>query len=176
MAETPIVSPTLQQDFRTTFPSQVSSGRDLHVSDVIVPIVDFSSTATGSTLAENLNNAIDYSISAGAVNNTTTTIINTTGFWRVYGYVNIVGTGQARNCYIKMNDGTTTKNVFIFQGVNAGGIDIQTALIYDKTFYIHTNHSLILESDNNQATITYACRQIADINGTATVPLNYTAS
>ena len=94
MAETPIVSSSLQQNFRTTFPSQVSSGRDLHVSDVIVPIVDFSSTATGSTLDTNLNNAIDYAMGNFTVVNTTSTIINTPGFWRVLFNYSLLGTGS----------------------------------------------------------------------------------
>ena len=53
MAETPIVSESLQKEFRDNFPSQISSGRDLHVSDTIVPIVDFSTTAgvTGLSLS-----------------------------------------------------------------------------------------------------------------------------
>ena len=45
MVDTPIVSEALQKVFRTNFPSQINSGRDLHVSDVVLPIVDFSTTA-----------------------------------------------------------------------------------------------------------------------------------
>ena len=174
MAETPIVSPTLQQDFRTTFPSQVSSGRDLHVSDVIVPIVDFSSTATGSTLSSELNNAIDYATTSFAVANGTSTIINTTGFWRVLFNANIIGTGSARNINIIMNDGTTDRIVYRIDRESTV-IDEKCNVVADLIFYLHTNHSLKVFSDNVQAAISGSYRQIADINGTATTPLNYTA-
>ena len=60
MAETPIVSDTLQKTFRDNFPSQISSGRDLHVSDTIVPIVDFSSTAGVSGLSTSLQESLFF--------------------------------------------------------------------------------------------------------------------
>ncbi len=174
MAETPIVSESLQLDFRTTFPSQVSSGRDLHVSDVIVPIVDFSNVATGSTLSAELNNAIDYSMGSFSVVNTTTTIINTTGFWRVLFNYSILGTGADRNLTINMNDGTTDKIVY---RSNRPSTVIQetTNVNEDLIFYLHTNHSLKITSDNIQVECSGSYRQIADINGVATKPLNFTS-
>jgi len=175
MAETPIVSDSLQLDFRTTFPSQVSSGRDLHVSDVIVPIVDFSSTATGSTLSTQLNNAIDYAMGSFSVVNTTTTIINTTGFWRVLFNYSILGTGSDRNMEIFMNDGTTDK--IVYQSRRPSSVINETTNVNeDLIFYIHTNHSLKVKSDDTQVECSGSYRQVADISGTATVPLNFTPS
>jgi len=175
MAETPIVSSSLQQDFRTTFPSQVSSGRDLHVSDVIVPIVDFSTTATGGTLASNLNNAIDYAMGNFTVVNTTTTIINTTGFWRVLFNYSILGTGSARNMNIIMNDGSSDKIVYRVSRPSSV-INETINFAEDIVFYLHTNHSLKVFTDDAQVECSGSYRQIADINGNATVPLNFVAS
>jgi hypothetical protein len=175
MAETPIVSSSLQQNFRTTFPSQVSSGRDLHVSDVIVPIVDFSSTATGGDLSANLNNAIDYAMGSFSVVNTTTTIINTTGFWRILFNYSILGTGSDRNMEIFMNDGTTDK--IVYQSRRPSTVIPETINVNeDLVFYIHTNHSLKIKTDDSQVECSGSFRQIADINGNATAPLNFVAS
>ena len=174
MVDTPIVSETLQNDFRTTFPSQVNSGRDLHVSDVIVPIVDFSSTATGSTLSAQLNNAIDYAMGNFSVVNTTTTIINTTGFWRVLFNYSILGTGSSRDIHIIMNDGTTDKIVYRCDRPSTV-INENVNISEDLVFYLHTNHSLKVYSNDTQAECSGTYRQIADITGSATLPLNYSA-
>ena len=50
MANIPFVSENFQRSFRNTFPSQTSTGRDLHVSDVVIPVVDFTPTASGTSL------------------------------------------------------------------------------------------------------------------------------
>ncbi len=60
MADTPIVSESLQKTFRDNFPSQINSGRDLHVSDVIVPIVDFSTSVATSGISTSLQQALAF--------------------------------------------------------------------------------------------------------------------
>jgi len=181
MVDTPIVSETLQSQFRTTFPSQITSGRDLHVSDVIIPIVDFSTVATGSTLSTELNNAIDYSMGNYSVTSaSSSSIITTTGFFRVVGSIGLVGanTGSTNGGVIfEMNDGTTDKIVFqqkVIGGVGDATPNSPFMQLYDFICYIHTNHSLkvkVIDSTRNIAAGT--TRQVADINGNATKPLNF---
>ena len=62
MVDTPITSETLQQSYRNSFPSQIGAQRDLHVSDVIIPIVDLTPASEGSAsnLSQALQEAIDY--------------------------------------------------------------------------------------------------------------------
>ena len=57
MVDTPFVDENFQRAYRNTFKGQVSSGRDLHVSDVVIPVVDFSPTTAGTSLALNLRQA-----------------------------------------------------------------------------------------------------------------------
>ena len=52
--EAPFVSEEFQRAFRNTFSAQVSTGRDLHVSDVVSPVVDFTPTASCTSLDLNL--------------------------------------------------------------------------------------------------------------------------
>jgi len=52
--EIPFVSEEFQRAFRNQFPAQVSTGRDLHVSDTVIPIVDMSPNASGASLPTNL--------------------------------------------------------------------------------------------------------------------------
>jgi hypothetical protein len=115
MAETPIVSESLQKDFRDNFPSQINSGRDLHVSDVIVPIVDFSTSTAVTGLGVSLQQAFDFNVTTFSVTNANTTVVNTTGFWRIFGNVNTKGnTTNVQQNRIYLDDGTTEKTLIDF--------------------------------------------------------------
>ena len=86
MVDTPIVRESLQKAFRQEFPSQVSSGRDLHVSDVIIPVVDFTQASSGSTIPFNLQtcvnaNTVSGSYFAGVAGNVT--IASAVGFYMI---------------------------------------------------------------------------------------------
>lgn len=59
MVDVPFVSEDFQRAFRNQFPAQLSTGRDLHVSDVVIPIVDFTPTASGASLPFPLQSAIN---------------------------------------------------------------------------------------------------------------------
>tara|TARA_A100001015_G_C14998308_1_gene717205 strand:+ start:1249 stop:1785 length:537 start_codon:yes stop_codon:yes gene_type:complete len=178
MAETPIVSESLQQQFRATFPSQISSGRDLHVSDTIIPIVDFSSQAgSGSTLNESLNNAVDFSTTdTGIVHSTSATVVNTTGFFKITGFsVSQSYVPPAASAHFTIDDGSTTKVVFTpsIQSDTGDGYGVSTG--FNFVCYLTAGMTLTLVV----ATYSWArahSRQIADVNGNATVPLNFVAS
>tara|TARA_B100000519_G_C14198046_1_gene416453 strand:+ start:84 stop:635 length:552 start_codon:yes stop_codon:yes gene_type:complete len=183
MVDTPIVDDALQKQFRDTFPSQVSSGRDLHVSDVIIPIVDFSTQAAGSSLSTDLARAIDYSMGNFMVEGTTaSTIINTTGFWRIIGSVSVVPdvTAGATNDggQLILNDGTTDKVVFQYRNNNGRGTDRNAGNMtsFDIIVYVHTNHSVKAVCPNIRGVISGTYRQVADISGTTTNPLNFTST
>lgn len=175
MAETPIVSPTLQNDFRTTFPSQVSSGRDLHVSDVIVPIVDFSSTATGSTLSELLNNAVDFATTdTGLINNSSATVVNTPGFYKITGACLTEAYTANATTHFTIDDGSTTKVVYTV-GINNNGNDNRTNYSnFEFVSYLTAGMTLTLVASFYGWARAHS-RQVADVSGVATVPLNYTS-
>lgn len=177
MVDTPVVSDTLQKTFRDNFPSQISSGRDLHVSDIIVPTVDFSSVAGTTGLDETLQsafafanqNTFDVSI------NSTTTIINTPGFWRLNPTFILAGNnGQDEQGQLDMSDGATTKTVQkIFIPVGYGNEILQLTL--DKVYFLRAGDSISITTGNKcRASGSY--RQLADISGTLVNPTGYTGS
>lgn len=182
MVDTPIVSESLQKTFRDNFPSQVNSGRDLHVSDVILPIVDFSATAgVSSGLNINLQEAFDHSITSFDVQNTTTTIINTPGFWKIlfnvaysYGF-----NSSFDNSGIIISDGSTDK--FLTKFNNSGsGFNQQNGVVLTYspnylTVYLRTD-DLIKITASQSTNIMGSCRQIADVSGTLVNPQGYTGS
>ena len=150
MAETPIVSESLQKEFRDNFPSQISSGRDLHVSDTIVPIVDFSTTAGVTGLSNTLQSALAFvNQTAFEVYNTSSTLANSAGFWRIYGLYSIFDGGTHNTDGFFLSDGSTSKRIY---GIDKNGVatgnEYNFAVQYDFTIFLRSGDSLTCTAGN----------------------------
>ena len=175
MVDTPIVSEALQKDFRDNFPSQVNSGRDLHVSDVIVPVVDFSTSTAITGLQTSLQQAMDFNITPFDVSNTTTTIISTTGFCRVMALFSAQPLSSSTGA-LQMTDGSTTKKLFQQDYIhNGSGNGIQDQFI-DIIVFLKSGVSLQAVTNTTNLSIIGSSRQVADISGTLVNPDGYTGS
>jgi hypothetical protein len=177
MAETPIVSESLQKDFRDNFPSQVSSGRDLHVSDVVVPIVDFSTTVGTTGLTSNLQQALAFgNQTTYEVRNATTTVTSTPGFYRCFGSMVQLNNSIDTDAYIGISDGSTTKQLFGYDNngyLTTNRLDYE---LYDFIFFLSTGDSFIVSSSVTNFVWKGSIRQLADISGTLVNPTGYTGS
>ena len=83
-----INSTALEDKINQLLPSQggKQAGVDLSASTQIIPIVDLTESAEGSNFRQDLQTALSLtSCTAFSVTNTTTTIINTTGYFRIFG-------------------------------------------------------------------------------------------
>ena len=81
---TKVTSEALQSTIRRLLPSQQGFGEDLQASNVITPIIDLTETAEGSTLPSYLQTALTLTdATTFDVNNGSSTIINTPGFWQI---------------------------------------------------------------------------------------------
>ena len=78
-----VVSEALQAKIRSLLPSQQGFTEDLQAQNVIVPIIDLTETASGSLLREDLQRAWDFGTGYDQCFIGTTTLVNTTGFWKV---------------------------------------------------------------------------------------------
>ncbi len=183
MVDTPIVSESLQNKFRTNFPSQVSSGRDIHVSDVIIPTVDFSTVAGTTGISQDLQEAVDMTITAIDLrynSGTTSYTINTAGFWVYDVYCNsIQSSASADEITITIDDGTTTKKIFSnlvkFEGTASADSNVFRIKQY---VYLRSGDSLVFTNNNgvgSSALIGYT-RQIADSTGTLVNPNGYVST
>lgn len=84
MVDIPFVSENFQRAYRNTFPSQTSSGRDLHVSDVVIPVVDFTPTTATTSIPFDLLASLNLNTTSQQVSTTTlTTLITTSGFYQI---------------------------------------------------------------------------------------------
>ncbi len=166
-----IKSDNLESQVRKLLPSQggLGQGFDLSASTQIVPIIDLTETAEGSGLRSDLQTALSHS-TANEFNiiNTTTTIINNTGYYRVAGTAVMI-TAAGRSFIFKINDGATDKILFKFETLNNSDPEI-TSYSYDFNVFLSAGDSLIGVSNNLSVVGTGSARQIADIDGNLVNP------
>lgn len=171
MAEEFIInSNAIETKINSLLPSQggFAPGVDFSASTMVIPIVDLTETAEGGTTRQDLQTALSLgSITSFDVSNATTTLINTTGYFRVFGNVqNFSGSNTAAN--FKLTDGTTTKIIIAFDH-NSGSL-ITTSEI-DFIVFLTAGVSLIAESGASNISITGCTRQIADLSGNLVNPI-----
>ena len=177
MVDTPIVSESLQKTFRDNFPSQINSGRDLHVSDVILPIVDFSTVAGVTGLDPSLQQALAFGnqTSFDIDSGTSTTIINTTGFYRVFGVANMTQGGGSDTLGFSLSDGATTKVIWRMEALVGNASNPIEQLQFDFNVFLKSGDSLLgVRSNTGTASLVGSTRQLADISGTLVNPTGYT--
>ena len=114
-----INSRLIEDRLNSLLPSQANDGAgiDFSASTMIIPTIDVTEAAQGSVLRQDLQTSISFtSSSAFEVVNTTTTIINTTGYFRLFG--NFVGQGAGLVIF-RLTDGATSKIINLYL-CNAG--------------------------------------------------------
>jgi len=160
-----IKSPTIEDKINQLLPSQagLGAGIDFSASTMVIPIVDLTETAEGSGLRVDLQSALSHSTAtAFSVVNTTTDIVTTTGYYRVF------GSAQNTNSQTKiiLTDGTTAKALF-YQVGNAGTTISNN---FDFIVLLQAGDTLQAFSNSTGGYISGCTRQIADINGNLTNP------
>lgn len=166
-----IKSPDIEDKINQLLPSQggFQAGVDFSASTMVVPIIDLTETAEGSNVRPDLQSALSLnSITSFLVQSATTTIINTTGYFRIFGYF---ANNSSNSATIRLTDGTTTKNILDFtKSGGAGTVLNPPTEMYDFIVYLKAGESVqIVSSDANQI-FSGNTRQIADINGNLVDP------
>ena len=162
-----IKSQAIEDKVNQLLPSQggFQAGVDFSASTMVVPVVDLTETAEGGTTRQDLQSALSLtSITSFNISNGTSTIINTTGYFRIFGVANGFGSGTQK---IELTDGTTTKEIIRF--VSQTDAEIQT--LFDFLVFVAAGDSVVVDSDAGTTRITGCSRQIADINGNLVNPL-----
>lgn len=163
-----IKSTLLEDKINQLLPSQggAQAGVDLSASTTIVPIIDLTESAEGSSLRLDLQTSADNSITETTANNNTVTAVNTTGFYSV----NVeIASSTSGNCFVEIFDGVSVKNIRSFFGYSAGPRYAQDNFVV----FLSAGLSLRLTSNANTSLIRSYTRQIADISGNLTNPLNF---
>jgi hypothetical protein len=166
-------SQELEDKVRDLLPSQggLGAGFDLSASTQIVPIIDLTESAEGSNVRADLQTAFSHgSITAFSVSNTTTTLINNTGYYRVFGSANFTSdTSATKSGKFTLSDGFTGKDLVEYSAI-AGSTDKDNVIVpFDFVVFLEAGHSLS-STATNFAIMSGATRQIADINGSLVNP------
>lgn len=168
-----VVSPSLETQVKNLLPSVAGYGGLLRATNTIIPVVDVSSAAEGSTLPQNLQEAFSFgSCTSFNCRNATVNLAATAGFWRIYGNVTLV-TGSG-NVFVdfKINDGSSNKILWATE-VPSGGIGNVNV---DFIVFLRAQDTLNVESNSNNAIAQGNYRQIADVTGTLITPVGFTFS
>ena len=170
-----VTSEALQLKLRQLLPSQQGFGTDLSASNTIVPVIDLTASAEGSDVRQDLQSAIAFgSQSAFNVTNTTTVLINTTGFFRVFGVAqNRANSSTTATAQFTMTDGASTKIIWGMTSTSASGTTNGNGIQFDFTVFIGVGESLSAVSSSANGFLTGSTRQIADINGVLINPSGF---
>ena len=161
-----IKSENLESQVRKLLPSQggLGAGFDLSGSTQIVPIIDLTESAEGSNLRQDLQTALSLTSNTSfAVSNTDTTIVTTTGYYRIIATFRVSNTGTGS---IQVTDGITTKNLVEIAG-SSTAVGVETI---DVNVFVKAGDSIIISSSSTNISIRGSSRQIADINGNLVDP------
>jgi len=162
-----IKSQQIEDKINQSLPSQGGSqpGLDFSASTMVIPIVDLTETAEGSALRQDLQTSFSLTSSNTFNFNTATqTLINTTGYYRVFGSNSFINTSQIA---FQLTDGLSSKNILVQNGYNGFSFNIP----YDFIVFLPAGNSLRAVSTNSSAQCTGLARQIADINGNLVNPV-----
>jgi hypothetical protein len=169
-----IVNSTLETQVASLLPSVAGYGGNLRSTNTIIPIIDLTSAAEGTTLPENLQQAMAFgSQTAHSVNNTTGTIINNTGFFRVFGNTSILDNQNGDVVKFLFNDGSSTKVIWTSRTYGTNGTAQAINIPVDFIVFIDTGVTFQVTATGTYAFFDGTTRQLASKDGTRVDPAGY---
>jgi len=168
----------IEEDLNSTFPSQGQGNPPLYysLSDVVVPTYSINNVAEGSGLPENLQTAWDFSTGYLSITNTTSTLVNNPGFWKVDLNWTFENSTSSQNASVFIDDGVTTKNIWRIFTPSASQTGVQA--VTDATFVVFLRGGDQLKglTSTSRSNLDVWYRQIATTNGSLVNPLGYSAA
>lgn len=162
---TSITSEALQATIRRLLPSQQGFGDDLQATNLITPVIDLTSSAEGSEFRQDLQTAMAFgSQTVFSLSQTTSTILDTPGFWRVTGVVNIYEIGGPQGLEIYLTDGSTDKLIYKFDSITANVSRHSLTQQFDQVFFLAAGEGIKC-TVTQYASFVGSYRQIANVNG-----------
>jgi len=169
-----VTSESLEARIRSLLPSQNGFSEELSAQNLIVPIIDLTSAAEGSSLDPALQNSIAAgSMTAHAVNNTTTDIITTTGFYRLVGAFSYNDNDSAVLAQIIAYDGATDKIVWGLTPYGSGGASTNQIAQIDMVFFCDAGDIIRIKAVGTYTYFYGSTRQLATFDGTLVNPSGF---
>ena len=161
-----IKSQQIEDKINQLLPSQggFQPGVDFSASTMVIPIVDLTETAEGSSLRQDLQSALSFNSEVYSVNNTTTTIINTTGYYQILNtFTGQPSSTAGKEGTINLTDGVTTKALYKLRLPSSSNLSL-IADTKSVIVFVQAGQSITIGADNT-VIMSGSARQIADING-----------
>jgi len=169
-----INSSALQDKVASLLPSQggAGAGFDLSASTQIIPVINLTESAEGSNIREDLQTSLSHkSITTFNVTNTTTTFLNFTGYWRIFGAMSTLDSTNAGTVTMSISDGATDKILLDGKSIAINTlVGVFPLYPFDFNVFIPAGGSVKATSSSTLFRIVGNFRQIADIDGNLTNP------
>ena len=170
-----VTSEALEARIRQLLPSQAGFTEELSAQNLIVPIIDMTSAAEGSATPSYLTRALSFgNITAISATTGTTVIVNTTGFYEIYGNASITDNAAGENVSFSMSDGSSSKVIWQNANYGSGGISQSVNQQIQNVIFLPSGHSLSVVCTGTYAKFIGCVRQTADINGVINNPGGFT--
>lgn len=169
-----VVSEALQSTVRRLLPSQQGFTEDLMATNVITPIIDLTPTAEGSLLPDDLARAhAAGSNSAFNASNSTVTVANTAGFYRViFGITCNSNAGQNVEGRFDFSDGLTTTTLWKWTQI-ANSQFPAYGTFGEFTVFLDSGDSLSAVSVGAEVQLHGSSRQVASNTGEIVNPSGF---
>ena len=174
MSISTVTSEALQSKLRELLPSQQGFGTDLSASDTIIPVIDLTAAAEGSSVGENLQTALAFgSQTSTRAQSSTVTVTNTVGFSRITGSIGTGGLTVGGSADISITDGLSTKVLYKNESITySSGQDATQQMLVDFVVFLNSGDS-VTATANASAVVNLTSRQIADVNGVLVNPVGF---
>jgi len=171
-----ITSDSLESAYRGLTPSQSGFTEDLQASNVILPIIDLTASAEGSSVRQDLQTAWDITTTNVTIGTgTPTDIVTNTGFW--YLYINATGdaggASQQPVNTVELFDGVTQYPIWK-QMMGSTVVGNHQQVWAQLTIFVNAGESIRGFAGVSGSVMNVSARQIADINGTLQNPRGFT--
>ena len=165
-----VKSADLEQKVRELLPSQggLGAGFDLSASTQIIPTIDLTESAEGSNVRADLQTALSFKQQTTNYlqNVTNTTLINTTGYFRLFGHFIIIANATQN---LNLFDGASSKQLL---NTTHSTTSATTPIFipFDFNIFLEAGDSLRATTSGTASAIQITTRQIATIDGTLVNP------
>ena len=169
-----VTSEALEARIRELLPSQNGFTEELSAQNLIVPVIDMTSAASGAITPEFLQTAWDFATEASTIANTTTDLITNPGFWQIdLNWSAFVGTPRTASLQLDDNAGTT-KVVWEITSPNLSTSNVYSSAEGKFVVFVQGGYKLTATTNSATSILNVWYRQVADSVGTLVNPLGFT--
>jgi hypothetical protein len=170
-----ITSEALEAAYRNLTPSQEGFTEDLMASNTIIPVLDMTPAAEGTSTPEYLQRSYAFgSITAWDATNSTVVLANTPGFYQIiWALTALRGASTKHEAIFSMSDGLTSKTLFELQGYE-GVSEPFFAWQSEFNVFLSAGESISATSDSGVMIFKGSIQQVADVNGNLVYPSGFT--